>query len=91
MRTKIETLSDTTPIQLSIEDVCQMANTLVVQNVNDSGFIYLGTENVSTTNYGFKLYTDQAFTIELRPYDRLWAISSTSGMIAAVMIVERAS
>ena len=91
MRTKLETLSTSTPVQLSIDDVCQMANTLVVENVNDSGYIYLGHENVSTSDYGFKLYPSQAFTIELRPYDRVWAISSIQGMTAAVMIVERAS
>jgi|SanBayMetagenome_1026888.scaffolds.fasta_scaffold55631_2 hypothetical protein len=91
IRQRHQALSTTVAAQLSVEDIAQGMNTLVVQNINDSGFVYLGNENVSTSDYGFKLFPGQALSIELRPYDRLYAVSSASSMEAAVMVIERAS
>ncbi len=90
IRHRIQALSTTTPAQLTIEDVVQSANTLVVQNINEVGFIYLGTSSVSSSNYGYKLYPGQGFTIELSSYTRMYAVSSNGNMSAAVMVVERA-
>jgi hypothetical protein len=90
IRHRIQALSTTTPAQLTIEDTVQSANTLVVQNVNDSGFIYIGTSSVSSSNYGYKIYPGQGFTVELSSYTRMYAVSSGSGMSAAVMVIERA-
>jgi hypothetical protein len=90
IRHRLQALSTSTPAQLTIDDEVQSANTLVVQNINDNGFIYLGTSSVSSSNYGYKLYPGQGFTIELSSYTRVYAVSSGSGMSAAVMVIERA-
>ena len=90
IRTRNLTLSTTTPTELTIQDTVQSANTLVVQNNNDSGYLYLGTNSVSSTNYGYKLFPGQGFTIELSAYSRIYAIASANTMTAAVMVVERA-
>ena len=90
IRTRNLTLSTTTPTELTIVDAAQSANTLVVQNTNDSGFVYLGTSAVSSSNYGFKLFPGQAFTIELSAYTHLYAVCSANSMTAAVMVIERA-
>jgi hypothetical protein len=90
IRTRHVSLSTTTPAELTISDQVQSTNTLVVQNINDSGYIYLGNESVSSSNYGFKLYPGQAFTIELSAYSHFYAICSTNSMTAAVMVIERA-
>ena len=90
IRTRNLTLSTTTPIELTIADTVQSASTLVVQNNNDSGYVYLGTSAVSSSNYGFKLFPGQAFTIELSAYGHLYAVSSANAMTAAVMVIERA-
>ena len=90
IRTRNLTLSTSTPIELTIIDSVQSANTLVVQNNNDSGYIYLGTDSVSASNYGFKLFPGQGFTIELSAYSHLYAVSSAAAMTAAVMVIERA-
>ena len=90
IRTRNLTLSTTTPTELTITDVVQSSNTLVVQNDNSVGFIYLGTNTVSASNYGFKLYPGQAFTIELSAYAHLYAVCSANTMTAAVMVIERA-
>lgn len=90
IRTRNLTLSTSTPTELTILDTVQSANTLVVQNNNDSGYLYLGTSTVSSSNYGFKLFPGQAFTIELSAYSHFYAVCSANSMTAAVMVIERA-
>jgi hypothetical protein len=90
IRHRLQALSTSTPTQLTIDDEVQSANTLVVQNINDSGFIYIGTTAVSSSNYGYKIYPGQGFTIELSAYTRVYAVSSNGSMSAAVMVIERA-
>ena len=58
-----------------------------VQNVNSSGYIYIGGSTVSSTNYGFRLEPNQAFSLELSGRDSLYAIASTASMKAAVISV----
>jgi hypothetical protein len=89
IRHTLKSLNTSTPVQLTIDDNSQSPNTLVVQNVSESGFIYLGNENVSSTNYGFRLEPTQAFTAEMAPYNRIYAVCSAGTMTAAVMVIER--
>ena len=89
-RHKVVTLSTTTPVALTYEDNIQSSYTLVVQNNNDSGYIYLGANNVSTSSYGYKLYPGQGFTVEMSSLNRLYAVCSTNTMSAAVLVIERA-
>lgn len=55
---------------------------LSIQNVMDTGYAYLGNENVSSSNYGHKLYPGQSFTIELAPNDKLYACGDSGVSIA---------
>jgi hypothetical protein len=90
IRTRNVSLSTTSPTELTITDIVQSSNTLVVQNTNDSGYVYIGTSAVSSSNYGIKLYPGQAFTIELSAYTHVYAVCSANTMTAAVMVIERA-
>ena len=90
IRTRNVSLSTAVPTELTISDTVQSANTVVVQNNNDSGYIYLGTDSVSSSNYGYKLFPGQGFTIELSAFSHLYAVCSTNTMTAAVMVIERA-
>jgi len=56
-----------------------------IQNVNDAGYIYIGSSTVSSTSYGFRLSPNQAISVELSGRDSVYAISSASGMKAAVL------
>ena len=47
-----------------------------------TGFAYIGAEDVSSTNYGHKLYPGQSFTIELAPNDKLFAVGDSGVSIA---------
>ena len=90
IRHRLQALSTSAATQLTIDDEVQSANTLIVQNVNDSGYVYIGTSAVTSTNYGYKLYPGQGFTVELSAYTRIYAVSSNGNMTAAVMVIERA-
>ena len=89
-RHKIVSLSTTTPLALTYEDDVQSSYTLVVQNNNDSGYLYIGSNSVSSSSYGYKLFPGHAFTIELSAFNRLYAVSSAAAMTAALLVVERA-
>lgn len=89
-RHKIVSLSTTTPSALTYEDTVQSSYTLVVQNNNDSGYVYLGSNNVSTSSYGYKLFPGQGLTVELSAFNRMYAVSSNGGMTVALLVIERA-
>jgi hypothetical protein len=89
-RHKIVTLSTSTPTALTYEDNVQSSYTLVVQNNNDSGYVYVGSSNVSTSSYGYKLFPGQGLTVELSAFNRLYAVCSTNTMTAALLVIERA-
>lgn len=87
---QIKNISSSTATSLDISENIRSAYTLVVQNTNSSGFIYLGNENVSSSNYGFKLYPAQSFTVELSSRSRLYAVASINNLPVAVMEIDRA-
>lgn len=83
-------LSSSVPTALTYEDTVQSSYTLVVQNNNDSGYVYLGASNVSTSSYGYKLYPGQGFTVEMSSLNRIYAVCSSNTMTASVLVIERA-
>lgn len=90
IRHSLKTLSTTTPTEVTIEDSVNGVCTLVIQNVDLSSNVYLGTQNVSASDYGFILYPKQAFTVELRPFDKLYAIGDAATVVAC-MSIERST
>lgn len=58
---------------------------ITIQNVNDSGYVYVGGEGVTTTNYGYRLLPNHAISFELPSTDQLYLIASAADMQAAVI------
>jgi hypothetical protein len=58
---------------------------ITLQNVNSSGYIYIGGENVTSSNYGFRIMPNHSISFELSGRDSLYAIASGSGMSLAVL------
>jgi hypothetical protein len=58
---------------------------ITLQNVNDSGYIYIGGEGVTSSNYGFRIMPNHSFSIELNGNDAIYAIASTNGLSLAVL------
>lgn len=75
-----------TPIDLTISGVIDPAIVMSIQNIMTTGFAYLGNENVSSADYGHKLYPGQSFTIELAPNDKLFAVGDAGVSIAKFIL-----
>jgi hypothetical protein len=58
---------------------------ITIQNVNDSGYIYVGSDGVTSTDYGFRILPNHSISFELPGQEALYAISSSSGMKVAVL------
>jgi hypothetical protein len=87
LKHRIITLNST-PQRLNIQEAIDSRNTLSVQNIMTVGYAYLGSHDVTTTNYGHKLYPAQSFTIEMASGDDLWAVGDT-GVQVAIFIQDR--
>lgn len=90
IRHSLKALSTTVPVELTIEDSINGTNTFIVQNVSETEYIYIGNNTVSSSNFGFKIYPKQAFTVELRPNDKVYAVGSAS-INAVCMSIERST
>ena len=56
-----------------------------VQNANATGYIYIGGEGVTSSNYGFRILPNHSISFELSSPDALYAISSINAMSAATI------
>lgn len=78
------TLSDTAATRLTPNGK-HSGFDITLQNVNDEGYIYIGGEGVTSTNYGFRIMPNHAFSIELNGNDAIYVISSLNEMSLAVI------
>jgi hypothetical protein len=79
------TLDSETPTLLSPSGVHSGCD-LTMQNVNASGYIYLGNSSVSSTSYGFRILPNHSISFELPGKSAMYAVSSVDNMQVAVMI-----
>ena len=87
LKHRILTLNST-PQRLDINELINSRATLSVQNIVTTGYAYIGNSNVTTTDFGHKLYPAQSFTIEMSSSDDLWAVGET-GVQVAIFIQDR--
>lgn len=80
------TLDNTTPTRLSPVGTHSGCD-LTIQNVNSTGYIYLGNSSVSSSNYGFRILPNHSISFELPGRDAMYAVSSIDNMQAAVIII----
>jgi hypothetical protein len=80
----IKTLSQSTPLRLTPLGV-HSGMDITIQNINPSGYIYLGSSNVSTTNYGFRIMPNHSISFELPGSDSLYAVSSDDDLQIAIL------
>lgn len=78
------TLSNTTTTRLT-PNGGHSGMDITLQNVNASGYIYIGAEGVAIANYGFRIMPNHSISFELPGQDALYAIAETNGLKIAVM------
>ena len=80
------TLSDSEPVAVSTAGV-HSGEDITIQNVDSEAVVYLGGSNVSSTNYGFAIPPNGAWSVELPPKNNIYAVSGTDGSKVAVLKV----
>jgi hypothetical protein len=58
---------------------------VTIQNVHASAIVYIGGEGVTSSDYGYRLSPDTAWSVELAGKDALYAITNTNGSTIAVL------
>lgn len=58
---------------------------ITIQNTDASAVVYIGGEDVSSSDYGFRLSPGSAISFELPGKDALYAISDTEDSKVAVL------
>jgi hypothetical protein len=80
----LTTLSDTAATRLTPNGT-HPGMDITLQNVNTSGYIYIGSSSVSSTNYGFRIMPNHSISFELPGNDSLYAVASVDAMKVAVI------
>lgn len=80
----IKTLSTTTPVLVSPNGVHSGVD-ITIQNVNTSGYIYIGGSSVTPEDYGYRILPNHAISIELNGHSSLYAVASANGLKAAIL------
>ena len=80
----LTTLSNTEAVRLTPNGV-HSGMDITLQNVNSDGYIYIGAEGVSSTDYGFRIMPNHSISFELPGNNALYAISSINEMKLAVL------
>lgn len=58
---------------------------ITVQNVDNAAYVYVGGEDVSSSDYGYRLAPSAAISFELPGRDALYVISDTDESQVAVL------
>ena len=58
---------------------------ITLQNVNETAYVFIGGEDVTTTNYGYRISPNNGWAIELPGPDALYAISDVDGSDVAIL------
>lgn len=83
---KIVALTSSTPVKLTPEGQTHSGVDITIQNQHATGYVYIGGEGVTTTNYGFRILPNHSIAFELTGKDHIYAVSSTN-LNAAVITV----
>ena len=73
---------NSTPVNLVVHEVVDSMNTLCIQNVSRAGNVYIGSDNVTSSLYGHKLFPGASLTIELSAAANIYAVGDTGTTVA---------
>ncbi len=78
------TLSSSTTTRLTPNGIHSGLD-ITIQNVDETAYVYIGGEDVTSEDYGYRIGPDNAWSIELSGKDSLYAISDTNNSQIAVL------
>lgn len=77
-------LSNSTPTRITPNGI-HSGMDITIQNINASGYIYVGGENLTSSSFGYRIAPDHAISFELPGQDSLYALASETSMSIAVL------
>lgn len=80
----LTTLNNSTATRLTPNGV-HSGMDITIQNVDDTAYIYVGAEGVTSTNYGYRIAPGHAISWELPGKDALYAITDTNNSKIAIL------
>jgi hypothetical protein len=80
----LTTLSNTTATLLTPNGIHSGLD-ITIQNTDTAAIVYIGGEGVTSSNYGYRISPNHAWSIELSGRDSLYAISNTNESTIAVL------
>jgi hypothetical protein len=78
------TLSNETATRLTPNGI-HSGMDITIQNFDDAAFVYIGGEDVTTEDFGFRLSPGSAISFELPGKDALYAIADENETMVAVL------
>ena len=60
---------------------------ITIQNVHESAYVYIGTSNVTSSAYGYRIAPNNGISFSLTNHDSIYAISSVNGSKVAVITI----
>lgn len=80
---RIVTLNSTTPVAVSVTGN-HAGRDITIQNISSTAQVYIGGPDVSTTNFGYKIAPNSAWSVELFKEDVIYAVASTESDVAVL-------
>ena len=80
---RIVALNSETPTAVSVTGK-HAGRDITIQNIDGSAYVYLGGADVSTTNFGYRIAPNSAWSVELEKEDVIYAVSSGSSDVAVL-------
>ena len=78
---RIVELNSSTPVAVSATGN-HAGRDITIQNIDSSAYVYLGGPNVTTTDFGYKILPNSAWSVELRKEEVIYAVSSETSNVA---------
>lgn len=85
-RHSVVALSTSTPVRVTPFGTHSGVD-ITIQNINSTGYVYVGGADVSTTDYGFRILPNHSISFEVTGRDQLYLVSSAGSMNAAVIMI----
>lgn len=80
---RVVSLNNETPIAVSVTGN-HSGRDITIQNISTTATVYLGGSNLTTTDFGYKLAPNSAWSVELRKEDVIYAVSSETSDVAVL-------
>jgi hypothetical protein len=76
-------LNNASPVAISVIGN-HTGRDITIQNIDNSANVYLGGPNVTTTDFGYRLAPNTAWSVELRKEEVIYAVSSSTSDVAVL-------